>query len=148
MSSSTLPRSAIASGIGATSKATSEPAFVRWLLIGIALLFLALFLFLPLGVVFYTALGKGVRVYLQTFRDPDTRSAIRLTLLAAGFAVPLNMVFGVAAAWAIGKFDFVGKSLLITLIDLPFSVSPRCFGFDLRAALRPAGFARAVADRP
>ncbi len=116
---------------------------MRRLLIGIALLFLALFLFLPLGVVFYTALGDGVRVYLQTFRDPDTLSAIRLTLLAAGIAVPLNMVFGVAAAWAIGKFDFVGKSLLITLIDLPFSVSPVVSGliyvllFGLQGLLGP-----------
>lgn len=143
MSSSTLPRIGIAPGIGAASKATSEPAFVRWLLIGIALLFLALFLFLPLAVVFYTALGDGVRIYLQTFRDPDTLSAIRLTLLAAGIAVPLNMVFGVAAAWAIGKFDFVGKSLLITLIDLPFSVSPVVSGliyvllFGLQGLLGP-----------
>jgi sulfate transport system permease protein len=143
MSASTLPRIGIASGIGATSRATSEPAFVRWLLIGIALLFLGVFLFLPLGVVFYTALGDGVRVYLQTFRDPDTLSAIRLTLLAAGIAVPLNMVFGVAAAWAIGKFDFVGKSLLITLIDLPFSVSPVVSGliyvllFGLQGLLGP-----------
>ena len=116
---------------------------MRRLLIGIALLFLALFLFLPLGVVFYTALGDGVRIYLQTFRDPDTVSAIRLTLLAAGIAVPLNMVFGVAAAWAIGKFEFVGKSLLITLIDLPFSVSPVVSGliyvllFGLQGSLGP-----------
>jgi sulfate/thiosulfate transport system permease protein len=107
-----------------TTKATSEPAFARWLLTGIALLFLVIFLFFPLGVVFATALGDGVHLYLQAFRDPDTSSAIRLTLLAAGIAVPLNVAFGIAAAWAIGKFDFVGKSLLITLIDLPFSVSP------------------------
>ena len=90
-----------------------------------------------------TALGDGIRVYLQTFRDPDTLSAIRLTLLAAGIAVPLNMVFGVAAAWAIGKFEFVGKSLLITLIDLPFSVSPVVSGliyvllFGLQGLLGP-----------
>ena len=128
---------------GATTPATSEPAFVRWLLIGTALLFLAIFLFLPLGVVFSTALGDGVRMYLQTFHDPDTIAAIRLTLLAAGFAVPLNMVFGIAAAWAIGKFDFAGKSLLITLIDLPFSVSPVVSGliyvllFGLQGLLGP-----------
>jgi len=143
MSASTLSRIDIAATHGAAGKATSEPAIVRRLLIGIALLFLLVFLFLPLGVVFFTALGDGVRVYLRTFRDPDTLSAIRLTLLAAGIAVPLNMVFGVAAAWAIGKFDFAGKSLLITLIDLPFSVSPVVSGliyvllFGLQGLLGP-----------
>lgn len=141
-SANALPRSSGPAN-GVTTRATSEPAFVRWLLIGIALLFLALFLFLPLGVVFATALGDGVHVYLQTFRDPDTISAIRLTLLAAGIAVALNLVFGIAAAWAIGKFDFVGKSLLITLIDLPFSVSPVVSGliyvllFGLQGLLGP-----------
>ena len=109
---------------GAAGTATSEPAVVRWLLIGVAVAFLAIFLFLPLAVVFSTALKKGLDVYLHTFRDPDTQAAIRLTLIAAGIAVPLNVVFGVAAAWLIGKFEFFGKSLLITLIDLPFSVSP------------------------
>lgn len=104
--------------------ATSEPALVRWSLIGVAVAFLTVFLFFPLAIVFITAFGKGVRFYLETFKDPDTLSAIRLTLLAAGIAVPLNVIFGIAAAWLIGKFDFVGKSLLITLIDLPFSVSP------------------------
>ena len=97
---------------------------MRWLLIAIALAFLVIFLFLPLGVVFSTALHDGIHVYFQTFGDPDTQSAIRLTLLTAAIAVPMNLVFGVAAAWAIGKFDFVGRSFLITLIDLPFSVSP------------------------
>jgi sulfate/thiosulfate transport system permease protein len=143
MSASTLSGIDIAAAHGAAGKATSEPAIVRRLLIGIALLFLLVFLFLPLGVVFFTALGDGVRVYLRTFRDPDTLSAIRLTLLAAGIAVPLNMVFGIAAAWAIGKFDFAGKSLLITLIDLPFSVSPVVSGliyvllFGLQGLLGP-----------
>jgi sulfate/thiosulfate transport system permease protein len=108
----------------ATRLATSEPAVVRWLLIATAVAFLVIFLFLPLAIVFTTAFKKGIEVYLQTFRDPDTQSAIRLTLLAAAIAVPLNVVFGVAAAWLIGKFEFFGKSLLITLIDLPFSVSP------------------------
>ncbi len=125
------------------SKATAEPAVVRWLLIGAAVLFLGLFLFLPLAVVFATAFQKGLAGYLRAFRDPDTLAAIRLTLLAAGIAVPLNMVFGVAAAWTIGKFDFVGKSLLITLIDLPFSVSPVVSGliyvllFGLQGLLGP-----------
>jgi sulfate transport system permease protein len=109
---------------GASAHATSEPAVVRWILIAVAVAFLGIFLFFPLAVVFITAFQKGVSFYLQTFQDSDTLSAIRLTLLAAGIAVPLNLVFGVAAAWVIGKFDFWGKSLLITLIDLPFSVSP------------------------
>ncbi|MGB9069810.1 MAG: sulfate ABC transporter permease subunit CysW [Candidatus Acidiferrales bacterium] len=108
----------------AAGVATSEPAVVRWVLIGLAVGFLAIFLFLPLAVVFGTAFQKGIDFYFQAFRDPDTQAAIRLTLLAAGIAVPLNVVFGVAAAWLIGKFEFFGKSLLITLIDLPFSVSP------------------------
>jgi len=116
-------RVAPASGFVAT-QATSEPALVRWLLTGIAILFLVVFLFLPLAIVFSTALEKGFAAYFRTFQDPDTAAAIRLTLLAAGIAVPLNMIFGIAAAWAIGKFEFFGKSLLITLIDLPFSVSP------------------------
>jgi sulfate transport system permease protein len=106
------------------SAAVSESAFVRRLLIGIAVLFLGTFLLVPLTVVFAVAFGQGIAAYLQTFRDPDTLSAIRLTLLAAAIAVPANVVFGVAAAWAIGKFEFFGKSFLIALIDLPFSVSP------------------------
>src|ERR1700691_1139624 len=109
---------------GAGSLAISEPALVRWALVGIALVFLGMFLLLPLVVVFATAFQKGIGFYFRAFRDPDTLAAIRLTVLAAAIAVPLNVVFGIAAAWVIGKFDFVGKSLLITLIDLPFSVSP------------------------
>jgi sulfate transport system permease protein len=135
-------RIAPSSGYVAT-KATTEPALVRWLLIAAALVFLGIFLFVPLGVVFVTALQKGVAFYFQTFRDPDTLAAIRLTLLAAGIAVPLNMVFGVAAAWVIGKFEFRGKGILITLIDLPFSVSPVVSGliyvllFGLQGLLGP-----------
>jgi sulfate/thiosulfate transport system permease protein len=134
---------ALAPRSGAASRAISEPAVVRWLLIGIALVFLGVFLFLPLAIVFATAFQKGVGFYLQAFSDPDTLAAIRLTLLAAGIAVPLNVVFGIAAAWVIGKFDFVGKSLLITLIDLPFSVSPVVAGliyvllFGLQGLLGP-----------
>ncbi|HEY9155528.1 MAG TPA: sulfate ABC transporter permease subunit CysW [Opitutaceae bacterium] len=105
-------------------KATQEPVWVRWTLIGIALAFVALFLLLPLAAVFVEALRKGFRVYLASFEDDDARSAIKLTLMAAGIAVPLNLVFGVAAAWALAKFKFRGKSLLTTLIDLPFAVSP------------------------
>jgi sulfate/thiosulfate transport system permease protein len=103
---------------------TSEPAWVRWLLIATALLFLGLFLVVPLAAVLAQAFAKGFRAYLAAFNDPVTFSAITLTLIAAGIAVPLNCVFGVAAAWAIAKFDFRGKQILITLIDLPFSVSP------------------------
>ena len=105
-------------------RATQEPAWVRWSLIGLALMFLTLFLFIPLISVFYEALKKGSDVYLAAITHPDALSAIKLTLTIAAIAVPLNMVFGVAAAWAIAKFEFRGKNLLITLIDLPFSVSP------------------------
>jgi sulfate/thiosulfate transport system permease protein len=110
--------------VAGDSTATTESAAVRWVLIGVAALFLGLFLFMPLAVVFASALEKGIGPYFASFRDPDALAAIRLTLLAAGMAVPLNVVFGVAAAWVVAKFEFVGKSLLITLIDLPFSVSP------------------------
>jgi len=105
-------------------RATQEPAWVRWSLIGLAFVFLTLFLFIPLISVFYEAFKKGVNVYLAAITDPDAVSAIKLTLTVAAIAVPLNLVFGVAAAWAIAKFEFRGKNLLITLIDLPFSVSP------------------------
>ena len=104
--------------------ATREPNWVRWTLISIALVFLSLFLFLPLISVFFEAFKKGFDVYLHAIEEPDTISAIKLTLLAAFISVPLNLVFGVAAAWCIAKFDFRGKSFLLTLIDLPFSVSP------------------------
>ncbi|HJV68211.1 sulfate ABC transporter permease subunit CysW [Ideonella sp.] len=104
--------------------ATHEPAWVRALLIGIALTFLSLFLFVPLAAVFTEALKKGLDVYLAAIVEPDALAAVKLTLLAAIVSVPLNLVFGVAAAWAIAKFDFRGKNLLLTLIDLPFSVSP------------------------
>jgi len=93
-------------------------------LVGIALAYLALFLFVPLAAVFLEAFKKGAGFYWNAITEPDAWSAIRLTLIAAAIAVPLNLVFGIAAAWAIAKFDFRGKSLLITLIDLPFSVSP------------------------
>jgi sulfate transport system permease protein len=101
-----------------------EPAWVRYVLIGIALTFLTLFLFVPLVAVFAEALKKGWDTYVEAILDPDAVSAIKLTLIAAGISVPLNLVFGVAASWAIAKFEFRGKSLLLTLIDLPFSVSP------------------------
>src|ERR1700690_4418965 len=122
----TLPLSArsLSPNRRVATAATGESVAVRWTLIGVAVFFLALFIFLPLAIVFSQAFAKGVGVYWASLRTPDALAAIRLTLLAAGIAVPMNLVFGVAAAWAIGKFDFLGKSLLITLIDLPFSVSP------------------------
>ena len=105
-------------------RVTRNPFWVRVLLTGIALAFVGGFLVLPLAAVFGEALRKGAGAYFRAFADPDTRSAIRLTLLTVAIAVPANLVFGVAASWAIAKFDFRGKSLLITLIDLPFAVSP------------------------
>ncbi|HSS85378.1 MAG TPA: sulfate/thiosulfate ABC transporter permease CysW, partial [Reyranella sp.] len=101
-----------------------EGRLVRWTLIGLAVGFLVLFLVLPLLAVFAEALRRGVGPFLEAFAEPDTQAAIRLTLLVAAIAVPLNLVFGVSAAWAVAKFEFPGKSLLNSLIDLPFSVSP------------------------
>jgi sulfate transport system permease protein len=103
---------------------TQESAWIRWSLIGLALSFLSLFLFLPLITVFYEALKKGVDVYFAAITEPDALAAMQLTLTAAAIAVPLNLVFGIAAAWAIAKFEFLGKNILVSLIDLPFSVSP------------------------
>ncbi|HEY6134010.1 MAG TPA: sulfate ABC transporter permease subunit CysW [Rubrivivax sp.] len=108
----------------ALRSATTEPVWVQRVLIGIALLFMTVFLFVPLVTVFFEAFKKGVDVYLAAITEPDALSAIKLTLIAAGISVPLNLLFGIAAAWAITKFDFRGKNLLLTLIDLPFSVSP------------------------
>ncbi len=105
-------------------EATTEAPWVRRLLIGLALAFMTLFLFVPLATVFYEALKKGWDVYVAALVDPDALSAIKLTLLAAAISVPLNLVFGIAAAWSIAKFEFRGKNILLTLIDLPFSVSP------------------------
>jgi sulfate transport system permease protein len=103
---------------------TTEAPWVRWTLTGIALVFLLLFLLLPLAAVFTEAFRKGVGAYLEALKEPDAWSAIRLTLITAAIAVPLNLVFGVCAAWAIAKYDFRGKAFLTTLVDLPFSVSP------------------------
>ena len=103
---------------------TTESPIVRLLLIGVALVFLFLFLVLPLATVFSQALSKGFTTYLNALGEPDALSAIKLTLVTAVIAVPLNLIFGVAAAWCIAKYEFRGKSLLTTLIDLPFSVSP------------------------
>ncbi len=105
-------------------RSSSDPPWVGWMLISIALAFLSLFLFVPIITVFAQAFAKGIGFYIKTLSDPLAWSAIKLTLIAAGISVPLNCVFGVAAAWAIAKFDFRGKSILLTLIDLPFSISP------------------------
>jgi sulfate/thiosulfate transport system permease protein len=106
------------------SDAREEPAAVRWTIIAIAIAFLSVFLVLPLVTVFQEALAHGVIPYFRALAEDDALAAIRLTLLVAAISVSLNLVFGIIAAWAIAKFDFFGKSLLITLIDLPFSVSP------------------------
>jgi sulfate transport system permease protein len=103
---------------------TTEAPWIRNTLIGIALVFVALFLVLPLAAVFTEALRKGFGAYLEALKEPDAWSAVRLTLITAAIAVPLNLVFGVAAAWCIAKYDFKGKAFLTTLVDLPFSVSP------------------------
>jgi sulfate/thiosulfate transport system permease protein len=116
-----------ATGFASTSARTApttEPLWVKWVLIGTALLFLTFFLFVPLAIVFTEAFKKGAAVYLAALTEPDAVSAIQLTLIAAAVSVPLNLVFGIAAAWCIAKFEFRGKSVFLTLIDLPFSVSP------------------------
>lgn len=122
-SSATLAAPASANW-GVKTNVRAEPAWVRLVLLTVALVFLTLFLFVPLGTVFYEGLKKGVCAYVAAVTHEDARAAIALTLLATGIAVPLNAAFGLAAAWAITKFEFRGKQLLITLIDLPFSVSP------------------------
>ena len=104
--------------------ATADPPLVRFALIAIAMLFLGLFLFIPVAAVFAQALQHGLGEYLRAIIDPEARSAIRLTLMTAAIAVPLNVLFGVAASWTIARFDFPGKQTLLTLIDIPFSVSP------------------------
>jgi sulfate/thiosulfate transport system permease protein len=108
----------------ARNTARTEPAAIRWLITAIALAILAIFIVLPLVLVFAQALSRGWAFYLRSFADPDALSAIRLTLLVAAISVTLNLVFGLIAAWAVAKFEFRGKTLLISLIDLPFAVSP------------------------
>ena len=105
-------------------RATIKSSLVRWVFISISLLFLAALLLAPLATVFVMALGKGLHAYLASFSDPDTAAALKLTLITALVVVPLNTVFGLAASWAIAKFEFRGKSFLITLIDLPLAISP------------------------
>jgi sulfate/thiosulfate transport system permease protein len=112
------------STMGASKRGTEESPFVKWLLIGIALVFSVVFLLVPLLNVFAQAFAKGLGAFWLSLADPDSWAAMKLTLLVSAIVVPANTIFGLAAAWAIAKFDFRGKSLLTTLIDLPFSVSP------------------------
>ena len=107
-----------------SQRGSEESPIAKWTLIAIALGFVCVFLLLPLINVFYQAFSHGVRAYVDAIKDPDSMSAIKLTLLVAAISVPCNVVFGLAASWAIAKFDFRGKSLLVTLIDLPFAISP------------------------
>jgi sulfate transport system permease protein len=127
MSSTTLPAQPVTGNVPAARRmrnATTEARWVQWTLIGVALAFLTVFLFVPLAIVFVEAFKKGAGVYIAAITDDDAWSAIKLTLIATGISVPMNVVFGVAAAWCIAKFEFHGKNVLLTLIDLPFSVSP------------------------
>jgi sulfate/thiosulfate transport system permease protein len=121
-------------------RGTEESRLVRWTLIAIAALFLSVFLLLPLVNVFAQALAQGWGVYLEALSHPDTVAAIRLTLTVAAIVVPLNVLFGIAASWAIAKFEFRGKPLLITLIDLPFSVSPVVAGLIFVILFGAQGF--------
>ena len=114
--------------------ALKETPLTQWLLTLAAFVFLVLFLFLPLLAVFVEALRQGIGAYLAALVEPDALSAIKLTLLVAAVAVPLNLVFGVAASWCITKFEFRGKQVLLTLIDLPFSVSPVISGMPARCS--------------
>lgn len=111
-------------GVGPRSLVAAERPWVRWLVIGVAVGFLGLVLLLPLVAVFAKALEKGTELYFAALTEPDAFAALKLTITAAAIAVPLNVVFGIAAAWAITKFDFPGRRLLIAIIDLPFAVSP------------------------
>lgn len=129
--------------VAKSQRGTEESPVIKWLLISVALTFTLVFLLLPLVNVFAQAFSKGWSGYIKALSDPDTMSAIKLTLLVAAISVPLNVIFGLAAAWCIAKFNFRGKPLLITLIDLPFSVSPVVAGlmfvvmFGLQGYLGP-----------
>ncbi len=136
--------------LGASRRGSEDPRWVRWLLTSVALAFATVLLFLPLANVFAQAFSKGWDAYRAALAHPDSLAAIRLTLTVAAVCIPLNVVFGLAAAWAIAKFEFRGKSLLITLIDLPFAVSPVVAGlmfvvlFGLQGYLGPWLFERDI----
>src|SRR5688572_2395418 len=123
-----------------SQRGTEESWFVRWFLIVVALSFVGVFLLLPLINVFWQALSHGVKVYVESLTDPDTRSAIHLTLIIAGITVPLNLLFGLAASWAIAKFNYKGKPILISLIDLPFAISPVVAGLMFVVLFGRQGF--------
>jgi sulfate/thiosulfate transport system permease protein len=136
---STIDRSAAAAAF-ASRQAGLRQAVIRWLLTGIALLFLGAFLLVPLAAIFSQAFAGGLGPFVAAITEPDARSALRLTLFTAALAVPLNLVFGVAAAWAIARFEFRGKQLLTTLIDLPFAVSPVISGLVFVLLFGARGF--------
>src|SRR5688572_28343740 len=115
---------AVGIGMMRVRRPLTEPAAIRWTLVGAALIFLTLFLVVPLTAVFVQALANGFGPYFSAIREPDALAALRLTLVTAAIAVPANLVFGLCAGWAIARFQFPGRSLLTTLIDLPFAVSP------------------------
>src|ERR1041385_4506578 len=123
-----------------SQRGTEESPFARWTLIAIAMAFCLVFLLLPLVNVFAQAFAKGSSYYWRALANPESWSAIRLTLIVAAITVPLNVLFGLAAAWAIAKFDFRGKALLITLIDLPFSISPVVAGLMFIVLFGQQGF--------
>ena len=129
MNTHTIPHTSAKDTVVRQQHALQDPKWVRWSLIAIALGFITLFICLPLGLVIYQALSKGIEAYWAALTQADTLAAIRLTLLVAIVTVPLNTLFGITAAWAITRFEFKGKSFLTTLIDLPFSVSPVISGF-------------------
>ncbi len=124
----------------ARADSRTEPWLVRFVIIGVAVTFLTVFVVLPLVVVFAQAFSKGIGAYFSALTDPEARSAIRLTLIVAAISVSLNLVFGVIAAWAITKFEFPGKTLLVSLIDLPFSVSPVISGLVFVLLFGAQGF--------
>ncbi len=124
----------------ATHRGAEESGLIKWVLIFVGLVFALVFLLLPLVNVFAQALSKGVALYWASFQEPDTLAAVRLTLIVAAITVPLNVLFGIAAAWAIAKFDFRGKAFLITLIDLPFAISPVVSGLIFVVLFGMQGF--------
>ena len=130
----------LVAGHAKSQRGTEESPFVKWLLIGLALLFCLVFLLLPLLNVFAQAFSKGLGTYADALKHPDSWAAIKLTLLVAIITVPLNVLFGLAASWCIAKFEFRGKALLITLIDLPFSVSPVVAGLMFVVLFGAQGF--------
>ena len=126
--------------IQARDDARTEPGWIRWIIIALAIAFLVVFVVLPLVLVFSQAFSRGIGAYFEALSDPEAWSAIRLTLIVAAISVGINLVFGVMAAWAIAKFDFRGKTMLISLIDLPFSVSPVISGLVFVLLFGAQGF--------